>query len=465
MAAKLESSCFKEIDVSKRASIKKIIEENGIKFEKGKSYYQLTKKEIIQDYKKIIVKRTKDGKYITGESVREILKIPKNNPKKVSVDNAEVPDFEVYVQSTSVNRVLLPDTKLVYQVAEILEEEEDCDDKPKDENHVKANVATKRKAKNDETNQEPKNKKSGHSGGIVEVAFSFDTTGSMYACLSEVRRGIKQAIQRLKVEVPGIRIAIIAHGDYCDAHSSYVTKIQNFSEDEKVLCNFVETVGATGGGDADECYELVLREARTRLTWSTGSIRSLVMIGDCNPHGPNYPLNKQKINWRTECGQLKDEEIRIYAVQALNRKEATSFYRELASLTEGFHLRMDQFSSIVNFMMAICFREEGGDTLDTYEAEVKTGGKGMNRELHRLFDTLQVRILRLYRLMYSFLIRAETAQDLMSSSQGLMVLFLSTQQDFKFFMYRGNAASKTLFKIILCCSVLEEASMNSPNQR
>ena len=25
---------------------------------------------------------------------------------------------------------------------------------------------------------------------------------------------------------------------------------------------------------------------------SSGSARSLVMIGDCNPHGPNYPLNR-----------------------------------------------------------------------------------------------------------------------------------------------------------------------------
>ena len=37
------------------------------------------------------------------------------------------------------------------------------------------------------------------------------------------------------------------------------------------------------------------------------SFRSLVMIGDCNPHGPNYPLNNQKINWRTECATLKNE--------------------------------------------------------------------------------------------------------------------------------------------------------------
>ena len=53
--------------------------------------------------------------------------------------------------------------------------------------------------------------------------------------------------------------------------------------------------------------------------------------------------------------------------------------------------RLDQFSSIVNFMMAICYNEEGGETLDVYEGEVMKGKAAMNRELHRLFDTLQVR--------------------------------------------------------------------------
>ena len=41
-------------------------------------------------------------------------------------------------------------------------------------------------------------------------------------------------------------------------------------------------------------------------------------------------------------------------------------------------------------MLAICFREEGGGSLDNYEAELRTR-HGMNREIHRLFDTLQGR--------------------------------------------------------------------------
>ena len=65
----------------------------------------------------------------------------------------------------------------------------------------------------------------------VEVVFSFDTTGSMYPCLTQVRRHVKSTVTRLGEEIPGIRIGIIAHGDYCDAGSTYVTKHLPLTDD------------------------------------------------------------------------------------------------------------------------------------------------------------------------------------------------------------------------------------------
>lgn len=64
----------------------------------------------------------------------------------------------------------------------------------------------------------------------IEIVFSFDTTGSMYPCLTQVRRKIKNTVNRLLNEIPGIRIGIIAHGDYCDEKTTYITKILGASE-------------------------------------------------------------------------------------------------------------------------------------------------------------------------------------------------------------------------------------------
>src|SRR5712672_1703594 len=95
----------------------------------------------------------------------------------------------------------------------------------------------------------------------IEVVFSFDTTGSMYPCLTQVRRHVKGTVTRLFKEIPGIRIGVIAHGDYCDERTSYVTSRIDLCDDPDAICNFVEQVGPTGGGDTPECYELVLAEA------------------------------------------------------------------------------------------------------------------------------------------------------------------------------------------------------------
>lgn len=50
----------------------------------------------------------------------------------------------------------------------------------------------------------------------MDILFSFDTTGSMSYILEEVKGRLSDMIQRLQADIPGIRIGVIAHGDYRD---------------------------------------------------------------------------------------------------------------------------------------------------------------------------------------------------------------------------------------------------------
>ena len=111
----METKNLKEFLVSDRSQIKKFVEELGFDFVKGNAFYQLTKKETIQNYKNIVAKRKSDGCMISGEELREVLKIPKDSEKKVTVDHEDIPDFDIFVQSTSYNRVLIPNTKFLYK--------------------------------------------------------------------------------------------------------------------------------------------------------------------------------------------------------------------------------------------------------------------------------------------------------------------------------------------------------------
>ena len=114
MASLVSTSRFKTLPVTKRSSIKAFVEEKALSFKKGRGFYQLSKPELIQDHKEIIVRRKTGGAFLTGDKVREVLGIPKTS-KKFKLDLADIDDFDVFVQSTSVNRVLLPDTEFLYE--------------------------------------------------------------------------------------------------------------------------------------------------------------------------------------------------------------------------------------------------------------------------------------------------------------------------------------------------------------
>jgi hypothetical protein len=221
----------------------------------------------------------------------------------------------------------------------------------------------------------------------VEVVFSFDTTGSMYPCLAQVRKKLGGTVSRLMKEIPGMRIGIIAHGDYCDARSTYVTKVLELTDDKDAIVRFVERVEPTGGGDAPECYELVLHQARS-LSWTPGYTRALVLIGDDVPHGPNQ--NPRRLDWRAELDALGRMGIPVYGVQALNRRHATPFYQELARASGGFHLSLDQFAYITDTLLAICYKQSGDSQLQAYETEVSREGR-MSRGLNKVFDTMLAR--------------------------------------------------------------------------
>jgi hypothetical protein len=220
----------------------------------------------------------------------------------------------------------------------------------------------------------------------IDVVVSFDTTGSMYPCLTQVRKNVEELVKRLFKDIPDIRIGVIAHGDYCDEGATYVIKTLDLSQNEGQICDFVKNVGSTGGGDAPECYELVLHESRN-LSWSSGKSKVLVLIGDDMPHPPSYSLNKKKIDWRSELRALLESGITVYAVQALGREYATSFYREVAEKTGGFHLELNQFSLVVDMIMAVCFKQDGDARLQAFEQEVIKDGR-MNRQFDKIVGVM-----------------------------------------------------------------------------
>lgn len=82
----------------------------------GTVFYQLTKREEVQDNKRFIVWDKNSGEYYTGVEARNLLGVPSSGTiKLVPAQNNQ---FEVFVQSHSVNRKLVGGTKVIVYEAQ-----------------------------------------------------------------------------------------------------------------------------------------------------------------------------------------------------------------------------------------------------------------------------------------------------------------------------------------------------------
>ena len=73
----------------------------------------------------------------------------------------------------------------------------------------------------------------------MDILFSFDTTGSMSYILDEVKGRLSDMIQRLQSDILGIRLGVIAHGQYCDEEVFHLEKHTDYTQNVVDLCNFV----------------------------------------------------------------------------------------------------------------------------------------------------------------------------------------------------------------------------------
>lgn len=113
---KLSSVSAKVWKVEAESAIKDFVAAKTGNYVKGKAFYQLTKPETVQAYKQILImKKNIPGAdkavYGGNDAVRNILGLPLGDTK---VYPGNCGDWDIFVQSTSVNRKLVRGTRLIY---------------------------------------------------------------------------------------------------------------------------------------------------------------------------------------------------------------------------------------------------------------------------------------------------------------------------------------------------------------
>ena len=223
----------------------------------------------------------------------------------------------------------------------------------------------------------------------IDLVVSFDTTGSMYPVLSQVRAQVEQFVKDMFNEFSDLRLGIIAHGDYCDKDRPYTIRIMDLTRDEDKLCKFIRETEQTCGGDADECYELVLNSAHSVINWRPDSDKIFILIGDASPHSPSYSMNKDKLDWKDETEKLRKLGVKVFSVHALAyyRSSSRAFYNSVAETTGGVYLTLDQFNEIMELIKATLYQQGGEEKLNEYISIIRDSGKltnSMDRNFRRL---------------------------------------------------------------------------------
>jgi len=67
---------------------------------------------VVQDYKKIIIRNKYHGATYQGAAARQLLNLPTQG--NISLRPGDHGDWDIYIQSTSNNRILPPGTTVLY---------------------------------------------------------------------------------------------------------------------------------------------------------------------------------------------------------------------------------------------------------------------------------------------------------------------------------------------------------------
>ncbi len=196
---------------------------------------------------------------------------------------------------------------------------------------------------------------------ILDIALLFDTTGSMYPYLENVRQNLSRLVSEIGSALPDVCYAVIAHGDHPDADTTYVTKTCQLTRDAERVTNFIINVEPTGGG-GPEALEDALHEANA-LKWRERSNKAVVLVGDAPPHGvvDSFSECPCGFDYRKETKGLCRKGIKIYSVlcNPNNVDRTEEVFRWFAKQTKGRFLTLENIDDLTDLLIGVCMKEAG----------------------------------------------------------------------------------------------------------
>ncbi|WP_421753122.1 vWA domain-containing protein [Croceimicrobium sp.] len=177
----------------------------------------------------------------------------------------------------------------------------------------------------------------------VELVFCLDATGSMGGLIHTAKEKIWDIVSVTAQQnpAPEIRLGMVFYRDRGDNFVTYA--LPHTSNIDSIYTELLK-IEASGGGDSPESVNQALWEAISDFQWSSSAqaYRSVFVVGDCPPH-MDYP---NEVRYPEACKMANQKNIRINTIKLGTQcHEAIYHFREMAQVTNGEYLQLDQDAS------------------------------------------------------------------------------------------------------------------------
>lgn len=226
---------------------------------------------------------------------------------------------------------------------------------------------------------------------VTDMVIAFDTTGSMSSYINAVKKHVKDLIPKLFAQNSSLNLSIVAFGDYCDMKSATefgrAYQCIGLTNDQNKLIKFVTEAKNTGGGDGDEFYELVIKKITEETQWRDNSSRTLLLIGDCEPHKVGYScepfVKNARIDWKQEAMNACTKGIKI---DTLRIHAGTRFYEEVSRMTDGVCLNFSSSNKTADLVEATSLARGGERTRSAFMAKSRSKSVLADKEISAVYS-------------------------------------------------------------------------------
>jgi Mg-chelatase subunit ChlD len=172
----------------------------------------------------------------------------------------------------------------------------------------------------------------------VEVVFCIDTTGSMSGLIDAAKAKVWSICNQIAAGRPTPRLKVGLIG-YRDRGDEYVTKVFDLTEDLDAIHEKLMAFKAQGGGDTPESVNQALHEAVTKVNWTKGqkALKIIFLVGDAPPK--DYAGD---VKYQETCQKAVKDDIIINTVQCGHAADTRKHWVEIARLSEGSFVQIDQ---------------------------------------------------------------------------------------------------------------------------